>query len=95
MLLDKHGHLIHVDFGFVLSNSPGSVGFEVAPFKLSQEYLDLMGGVDSTSFAYFKSLYLRGFLALRKYAENFELLLKIMFIGGLFLSICLFWTDFG
>jgi len=82
ILLDKEGHVIHIDFGFVLSNSPGSVGFEGAPFKLSQEYLDLMGGVDSEAYAYFKSLFLRGFLSLRKYAENFELLLRIMFIGN-------------
>ncbi|KOS19507.1 Phosphatidylinositol 4-kinase pik1 [Escovopsis weberi] len=37
VLIDSEGHIIHIDFGFMLSNSPGSVGFEAAPFKLTHE----------------------------------------------------------
>ncbi|RWA10383.1 hypothetical protein EKO27_g4730 [Xylaria grammica] len=37
VLIDNEGHIIHIDFGFMLSNSPGSVGFEAAPFKLTQD----------------------------------------------------------
>ena len=39
ILIDKQGHIVHIDFGFVLSNSPGSVGFEMAPFKLPLVFL--------------------------------------------------------
>ena len=43
--LFQSGHIIHIDFGFMLSNSPGgNWGWESAPFKLTQEYLDVMGG---------------------------------------------------
>ncbi|KAJ1978018.1 Phosphatidylinositol 4-kinase pik1alpha (PI4-kinase)(PtdIns-4-kinase) [Dimargaris verticillata] len=78
ILVDKEGHLVHIDFGFMLTNSPGSMGFEMAPFKLSQEYLDVLGGVDSVKFAEFRELMIKGFMALRKYAENIILLVDMM-----------------
>ncbi|KAH0544890.1 hypothetical protein FGG08_000970 [Glutinoglossum americanum] len=56
ILIDDQGHIIHIDFGFMLSNSPGSVGFEAAPFKLSQDYVDVLGGVGSPQFEGFKKL---------------------------------------
>ena len=39
VLLDRHGHIIHIDYGFMLSSSPGQLGFESAPFKLTQYVL--------------------------------------------------------
>jgi Phosphatidylinositol 3- and 4-kinase len=39
ILVDEVGHLVHIDFGFMLSNSPGGVNFESAPFKLTRELL--------------------------------------------------------
>jgi phosphatidylinositol 4-kinase len=59
-------------------NTPGSVGFELAPFKLPQEYIDIMGGFDSAKFQYFRSLIKMGFLALRKRHENIVVLVEIM-----------------
>jgi phosphatidylinositol 4-kinase len=56
VLIDNEGHIIHIDFGFMLSNSPGSVGFEAAPFKLTYEYVDVLGGVGSPDFDDFKRL---------------------------------------
>jgi phosphatidylinositol 4-kinase len=56
ILIDNEGHIIHIDFGFMLSNSPGSVGFEAAPFKLTQDYVDVFGGVGSQDFADYKKL---------------------------------------
>ena len=40
MLLDDDGHVIHIDFGFMLSYSPGGIYFETAPFKLTRELLE-------------------------------------------------------
>jgi phosphatidylinositol 4-kinase len=56
VLVDNEGHIIHIDFGFMLSNSPGSVGFEAAPFKLTQEYVDVLGGVGSPDYEEYKKL---------------------------------------
>eukprot|EP00798_Chlamydomonas_sp_ICE-L_P025834 gene25834-11512_t len=43
ILLDEEGHIIHIDFGFFLSNSPGgNLNFESAPFKLTRELLEIM-----------------------------------------------------
>lgn len=69
---------VDIDFGFVLSNSPGSVGFEMAPFKLSQEYIDVLGGMDSDLFGRYQVLMKKAFKALRKYGDNILLLVEMM-----------------
>ena len=58
IMLDERGHIIHIDFGFMLSNSPGGVNFEAAPFKLTRELLEVMDsnseGKSSELFDYYK-----------------------------------------
>ncbi|KAI1105922.1 phosphatidylinositol 3 [Jackrogersella minutella] len=78
VLIDNEGHIIHIDFGFMLSNSPGSVGFEAAPFKLTWEYVDVLGGVDSSDFEDFKTLCKQAFQALRRSADNIVDLVSMM-----------------
>ena len=34
-MFDLNGYMIHIDFGFILGISPGGIGFEGAPFKLT------------------------------------------------------------
>lgn len=55
ILLSNKGFLIHIDFGFFLSNAPATK-FEKAPFKLLTEYIDVLGGIDSSLFKYFRKL---------------------------------------
>jgi hypothetical protein len=78
LLIDNMGHIIHIDFGFMLSNSPGSMGFEAAPFKLTQEYVDVLGGLASPAFDEFKALCKKAFQALRKEAERLIMLVDLM-----------------
>ncbi|XP_028394734.1 phosphatidylinositol 4-kinase beta-like [Dendronephthya gigantea] len=83
ILLDAEGHIIHIDFGFILSSSPGSnFGFESSPFKLTHEFVEVMGGVDSDMYNFFKILMLRGFLAARKNMEKCLELVEIMQTGS-------------
>lgn len=82
ILIDKHGHLVHIDFGFMLSNSPGSVGFETSPFKLPADYIELMGGRGGAAFERFKKLFRAGFIALRKHHDRILVLIRTMWAGG-------------
>eukprot|EP01130_Rhizamoeba_saxonica_P001932 TRINITY_DN11751_c0_g1_i1.p1 TRINITY_DN11751_c0_g1~~TRINITY_DN11751_c0_g1_i1.p1 ORF type:complete len:689 (-),score=162.46 TRINITY_DN11751_c0_g1_i1:1322-3388(-) len=78
IMVDFNGHIIHIDFGFMLWNSPGSLNWEKSPFKLTQEYVDFMGGVDSGMYAYFSALCLMGFLEVRKHSERIIGLVNLM-----------------
>jgi len=67
VLVDRLGNICHIDYGFILGISPGgNLGFESAAFKLSGEMLELMGGVESETFAYFIDTVVRGFLIARR-----------------------------
>ncbi|GAB7348784.1 hypothetical protein MBLNU459_g7507t2 [Dothideomycetes sp. NU459] len=78
ILIDNTGHIVHIDFGFMLSNTPGSMGFEAAPFKLTLEYVEVLGGVDSAAFKKFKDLMKEAFQALRREAERIVMLVELM-----------------
>eukprot|EP00742_Colponemidia_sp_Colp-10_P004906 GILJ01005239.1.p1 GENE.GILJ01005239.1~~GILJ01005239.1.p1 ORF type:complete len:774 (+),score=109.60 GILJ01005239.1:138-2324(+) len=82
ILIDTDGHVIHVDFGFILSTSPGSVNFEAAPFKLTKEFVDVMGGPRSSSFKTFRSLCVQGFLQARKHCDRICSLVEMMMMSG-------------
>ncbi|KAL7930977.1 kinase-like domain-containing protein [Trichoderma chlorosporum] len=78
VLIDSEGHIIHIDFGFMLSNSPGSVGFEAAPFKLTHEYVDVLGGLGSPDYEDYKKLCKQAFQALRRSADYIIDLVSMM-----------------
>eukprot|EP01116_Phalansterium_solitarium_P001671 TRINITY_DN11486_c0_g1_i1.p1 TRINITY_DN11486_c0_g1~~TRINITY_DN11486_c0_g1_i1.p1 ORF type:complete len:509 (+),score=174.27 TRINITY_DN11486_c0_g1_i1:214-1527(+) len=68
IMLDLHGHIVHIDFGYCIDTFPGGklmsiVGPAEPAFKLTKEYLHLIG--DQTH--EFKSLMVEGFLAVRKH----------------------------
>mmetsp|Transcript_22479 Transcript_22479/g.57045 ORF Transcript_22479/g.57045 Transcript_22479/m.57045 type:complete len:787 (+) Transcript_22479:66-2426(+) len=68
IMLTSDGHLVHIDFGYLLSNSPGgNMNFESAPFKLTNEYVELLGGTNSPLFRYFRYLLVRGFVEARRH----------------------------
>ena len=86
IMLDDSGHVIHIDFGFMLTNSPGGVNFESAPFKLTRELLEVMDsdpeGRPSELFDYYKVLLIQGFLAVRRHSDRITLLVDMMSSSG-------------
>ena len=84
ILIDKKGHLIHIDFGFIFDISPGgNMKFEKAEFKLTKEMIQIMGGNNSEAYKTFVDLTVKAFLACR---DNMNKLLDpvvLMFSSGL------------
>ena len=82
ILLDIEGHIVHIDFGFLLSNAPGKgVKLETVPFKLTQEMIAVLGGQDSSKFDDFRKRMARGFIALQENAEKIIILVEMMLNG--------------
>jgi phosphatidylinositol 4-kinase len=83
IMIDDSGHLIHIDFGFIFDWSPGKdMRFERSNFKLTQEFMDIMGGPRSESFHLFVTRVVQGFLAVRRYSEEFVNLTELMHFSG-------------
>ncbi|XP_023657148.1 phosphatidylinositol 4-kinase beta-like isoform X1 [Paramormyrops kingsleyae] len=82
ILLDAEGHIIHIDFGFILSSSPRNLGFETSAFKLTSEFVDVMGGQDGDMFNYYKMLMLQGLIAARKHMDKVVQIVEIMQQGS-------------
>jgi len=82
ILIDNEGHIIHIDFGFLLSNAPGKgLKFENAPFKLSNDMLDCLGGVNGKYFENFRKLLHKGFIAVNKHRQKISILVEMMWCG--------------
>eukprot|EP00977_Amphora_coffeiformis_P015480 scaffold4515_cov149-Amphora_coffeaeformis.AAC.3 len=83
ILLDREGHMVHIDFGFFFLSSPGkNAGFESAPFKLTREFVEVLDGPDSHLFHVFRELCVRSFLALRKHCMEIILLVEMLKNGN-------------
>jgi phosphatidylinositol 4-kinase len=87
ILIDMKGHIIHIDFGFILGINPGNVNFESAPFKLTSEYVEILDGLDSPIFEYYKSLMLRGFMEAKKHVDSMCKVIEIMSRGKIFSNL--------
>ncbi|GMF66621.1 unnamed protein product [Phytophthora fragariaefolia] len=75
IMIDSDGHVIHIDFGFILGIAPGGrFSLETAPFKLTGEMVDAMGGTQSDYFKAYVIFLIQGFLALQvRVIERIEL----------------------
>ncbi|KAG5181288.1 kinase-like domain-containing protein [Tribonema minus] len=79
ILLDTQGHIVHIDFGFMLGIAPGGqFSIETSPFKLTADMVSVMGGLDSKGFMEFVVAFTCGFLALQSQRARIVSLVEIM-----------------
>lgn len=79
IMLDNEGHIIHIDYGFLLGIAPGGMlSIETAPFKLTAEMVETMGGPDSEGFKEYVTLCTRGFLACQQHCDEICDLVDVM-----------------
>ena len=62
----------------------GSFSLESAPFKLTEEMVEVLGGLESVLFGLFVKAFTSGFLALRTNIENIISNLKLLAINSPF-----------
>lgn len=79
VMIDTRGHLIHIDFGFVMGMAPGNeFSMERAPFKLTKEYVEVMDGMGSPCFQEYERLVVEAFKAARQNSQIALGLVEIM-----------------
>ncbi|KAF9585748.1 phosphatidylinositol-4- kinase [Lunasporangiospora selenospora] len=84
IMIDDEGHIVHIDFGFILDISPGGINFESSPFKLTTEMVQIMGAsLDDQGYRWFCELCVKAYLATRPYAEQIIQMVALMLESGL------------
>mmetsp|Transcript_31031 Transcript_31031/g.40995 ORF Transcript_31031/g.40995 Transcript_31031/m.40995 type:complete len:886 (+) Transcript_31031:185-2842(+) len=79
IMLDLEGHVIHIDYGFVFGSAPGNqFSMERAPFKLTTEMVEVMGGLNSEGYNRFVELCTDAMKAARNHKAVVETMIQIM-----------------
>ena len=82
ILIDINGHIIHIDFGFLLSNAPGKgLKFENAPFKLTNDFVECLGGINGVYFRRFVNYLNEGFYNIHIHRQKIIILVEMMWCG--------------
>eukprot|EP01033_Poteriospumella_lacustris_P003043 gene3043-2228_t len=79
IMIDKDGHIVHIDFGFVFGLAPGKqFSMEKAPWKLNAEFVEVMGGYQSPLFKDYRQRCIQAFNVARRHAKAVLTLMEIM-----------------
>lgn len=80
LMIDGEGHYFHIDFGFCFGHSTGKqIGgmIEHSPFKLTKEYVELLGGTGSPVYARYCEGVVEAMVAARRHADVLCTLVEI------------------
>ena len=79
IMIDRFGHVIHIDFGFVFGIAPGKkFSLEKAHWKLTKEMVQVMGGRKSRYYTLYRDLCKEAFRIARKNAHSILSLVHLM-----------------
>ncbi|KAJ4458762.1 putative Phosphatidylinositol 4-kinase [Paratrimastix pyriformis] len=78
IMIDLEGHLVHIDFGFILGHTPGEICWENAPFKLTAEMVEVMGGLTGSAYNEYRRLCVDSFMCLRKHYQKIVGFVELM-----------------
>lgn len=79
IMIDMRGHLIHIDYGFCFGMRVGhEFTMERAPFKLTEEYVEVMGGTGGEAYKEFQRLFVEGMAEARNKCQIALGLVEIM-----------------
>ena len=67
ILIDNKGRIMHIDFGFVLGASPGGINIEKSNMKLTKDFVEILGGLESNLFKLFKIKFINAIFELQKH----------------------------
>jgi phosphatidylinositol 4-kinase len=76
LINQKDGSLIHIDFGFILASR--LLNFETAPFKITGDIINLLGGLQGEGFKRFRNGMIAGYQAIHEDNEKIIILVKML-----------------
>ena len=83
LLIDKMGHLFHVDFGFIFGKNPPGKNIMAPPIRICKEMVMGMGGNNHPKYELFKKKCVESFLYLRNYQRLILNLFHLMIHAGI------------
>lgn len=83
LLIDKKGHLFHVDFGYIFGKNPPGKNIMAPPIRICKEMVEGMGGNTHPKYEMFKQKCVESFLYLRNYSRFILNLFHLMTHAGI------------